>query len=203
MTADPASIFDQAISEHQAVTEQLRRQTPVLQQIAAAMTRAILSGNKILWCGNGGSAADAQHLAAELVGRFRRERRGLASVALTTDTSVLTSIGNDYGYEKIFSRQVEALAEPGDVLVGISTSGNSPNVCAAIEAARELGVFTVAFSGQAGGGIARLADLALCAPSTDTARVQETHILCGHMLCDWIEVTICALKPAESVTVSR
>jgi D-sedoheptulose 7-phosphate isomerase len=203
MIPHAASIIDQAIAEHLAVIERLRSQTPILERIAEAMTRSILDGNKILWCGNGGSAADAQHLAAELVGRFRRERRGLPSVALTTDTSVLTSIGNDYGYEQVFSRQVEALAEPGDVLVGISTSGNSPNVCAAIEAARRLGVFTVAFSGEAGGAIARIADAALCAPAKDTARVQEAHILCGHILCDWIELTICAAKPAEDMATSR
>ena len=143
-----SSVFDNAIAEHLAVIGQLRAQRPTLERIAAALTRAILSGNKILWCGNGGSAADSQHMAAEFVGRFRRERRGLPSIALTTDTSALTSIGNDYGFEKIFSRQVEAHCGEGDVLVGISTSGNSSNVCRALECARSLGAYTVAFTGE-------------------------------------------------------
>jgi D-sedoheptulose 7-phosphate isomerase len=155
------------------------------------MTRAVHAGNKVMWCGNGGSAADSQHLAAELVGRFRRERPGLSSIALTTDTSVLTSIGNDYGYEKIFSRQVEAHCAPGDVLVGISTSGNSQNVCLALDAGRRMGAFTVAFTGEGGGAMAGVADAVLSIPSRDTARIQEGHILCGHMLCDWIEVSVC------------
>ena len=125
-------IFKNAIAEHLAVIQALSSQHDVLELIACEMTRAIDGGNKVLWCGNGGSAADSQHLAAELMGRFRRERRGLPSVALTTDTSILTAIGNDYGYEKVFQRQVEALCVKGDVVVGISTSGNSKNVCAAL-----------------------------------------------------------------------
>ncbi|HEV2213994.1 MAG TPA: D-sedoheptulose 7-phosphate isomerase, partial [Terracidiphilus sp.] len=160
------------------------------------MTRAVLAGKKVLWCGNGGSAADSQHLAAELMGRFRRERRGLASVALTTDTSILTAIGNDYGYDRVFARQVEALCNPGDVLVGISTSGNSRNVCAAVETAKSIGAYTVAFTGESGGKLASLADIILRMPSSDTARIQEGHILCGHMLCDWIEIAACAQDPA-------
>ncbi|MGC8550307.1 MAG: D-sedoheptulose-7-phosphate isomerase [Acidobacteriaceae bacterium] len=198
----PNSIFDRAIEEHLTVVESIYTQRSLLEQIAVAMTRAVLGGNKVMWCGNGGSAADSQHLAAELVGRFRRERRGVASVALTTDTSVLTSIGNDYGYEKVFSRQVEALSSSGDVLVGISTSGNSKNVCLALETARQAGVFTVAFTGQGGGAMAKLADAALCIPSKDTARIQECHILCGHMLCDWVELSICesAASGEESAT---
>jgi D-sedoheptulose 7-phosphate isomerase len=159
------------------------------------MTRAIFNGKKVLWCGNGGSAADSQHLAAELMGRFRRERRGLPSIALTTDTSVLTAVGNDYGYEMVFQRQVEGLCVKGDVLVGISTSGNSRNVCAALETARELGAFTVAFTGEGGGMMAKLADATVQMASKDTARIQEGHILCGHMLCDWIELSVCEREP--------
>lgn len=184
-----SSILDRTIAEHLSVIEELRRQQPILERIATEMARAIGAGNKILWCGNGGSAADAQHLAAELVGRFRRERRALPSIALTTDTSVLTAIGNDYGYGDVFRRQVEGLCAPGDVVVGISTSGNSENVCAALEAARELKGVTIAFAGASGGKMASLADMTLCVPSKDTARIQEAHILCGHMLCDWIELT--------------
>jgi len=180
-------IVDQALTDHLAVVESLRSHAAVLERIATEMTHAILGGKKVLWCGNGGSAADAQHLAAELVGRFRRDRPGMASIALTTDTSVLTSIGNDYGYEQVFSRQIEALCRAGDVVVGITTSGNSKNVCEALRVARDLAAVTVAFTGEAGGQAAELSNIALRVASTDTARIQEAHILCGHILCDWIE----------------
>src|SRR5579863_359610 len=160
---DPSSIFSQAIEDHLAVIGSLRNQQTLLQRIAEEMTRAILAGKKVLWCGNGGSAADSQHLAAELMGRFRRERCALPSIALTTDTSILTAIGNDYGYEKVFQRQVEALCNRGDVLVGISTSGSSKNVCSALRTARQIGGFTVAFTGQ-GGEMASIADVALSIP---------------------------------------
>ena len=195
--------IDRAIAEHLAVTEKVRAQVPIIERIAGEMTRTLRAGNKILWCGNGGSAADAQHLAAELVGRFQRDRRGLASIALTTDTSILTAVANDHGYEKVFSRQVEALGVEGDLLVGISTSGNSRNVCLALETARSLGVFTVAFAGEGGGEIAAIADLALCIPSKDTARIQESHILCGHMLCDWVEISACQGQSTEKETATR
>ncbi|MFP5228039.1 MAG: D-sedoheptulose 7-phosphate isomerase [Acidobacteriota bacterium] len=200
---NPTSIFQRAIEEHLRVIGSLSAHAPILERIAREMTRAVLAGNTVLWCGNGGSAADSQHLAAELVGRFRRERPGLASIALTTDTSVLTSIGNDYGYEKVFSRQVEALCREGDVLVGISTSGNSRNVCLALEAGRRMGAFTVAFAGEGGGAMAGLADSALCIPSKDTARIQEGHILCGHMLCDWIELSVCQSLTAKEEVAPR
>ncbi|HUN84925.1 MAG TPA: D-sedoheptulose 7-phosphate isomerase [Terracidiphilus sp.] len=188
---NPGQTFQRAVSDHIAVIQALASQQSLLEKIADEMTRAICTGHKILWCGNGGSAADSQHLAAELVGRFRRERRALASIALTTDTSILTAVGNDYGYEKVFQRQVEALCVNGDILVGLSTSGNSGNVCAAIETARRLGAFTVALTGEGGGAMAKLADVALQIASNDTARIQEAHILCGHMLCDSIELSIC------------
>ena len=198
-----SSIFDQAIAEHLRVIQALSAQQPLLRQIAVTMTDAVFAGRKVLWCGNGGSAADAQHLAAELVGRFRRERRGLASLALTTNTSILTAIGNDYGYEHVFRRQVEALCVPGDVVVGISTSGNSPNVCAALKSAQDMGASTVAFTGAGGGAAASVADYALCIPSKDTARIQEGHILCGHMLCDWIEQSVFEHESAEKAVLSR
>jgi D-sedoheptulose 7-phosphate isomerase len=198
-----ASVFDDAIAEHLAVIGNLRAHRPILERIAAEMTRAVCTGRKVLWCGNGGSAAESQHLAAEFVGRFRRERSGLASIALTTDTSVLTSIGNDYGYEKIFSRQVEALCAAGDVLVGISTSGNRRNVCLALQAARDLGAFTVALTGQGGGAMVSMADAVLCIPSKNTARIQEGHILCGHMLCDWVELSVCEREVAEKEAARR
>ncbi len=185
------AVFTRAFDEHLKVIDELKQQQPVLESIAREMTEAVMDGNKILWCGNGGSAADAQHLAAEFVGRFRRERKPLASVALTTDTSVLTSIGNDYGYDQVFSRQVLALAEEGDIVVGISTSGNSANVVEALQAAKQCGAFTVAMTGEGGGKMAGMADATICVPTKNTARVQEGHILCGHMLCDWVELAWC------------
>jgi len=191
MSFNTSTILDEAFAEHLRVINALAAQKSVLQGIAAEMTRTVLAGNKILWCGNGGSAADAQHLAAELVGRFRRERRGLPSIALTTDTSILTAISNDYSYEDVFTRQVEALCNKRDLLVGITTSGNSRNICAALRLGRELGAFTVAFTGYSGGAAAEIADITLRVPSTDTARIQEAHILCGHILCDWVEVCFC------------
>ena len=190
-SAKTTKIYEKAIAEHLKVIESMAGLQPVFEKIANAMSRAILGGHKILWCGNGGSAADSQHLAAELIGRFKCERQGLPSIAMTTDTSILTAIGNDYGYERVFQRQVEALCTKGDVVVGISTSGNSRNVCAALETARQLGAFAVAFTGEGGGTMAGLADEVFRAPSKDTARIQEAHILFGHMLCDWIEQSVC------------
>jgi D-sedoheptulose 7-phosphate isomerase len=195
-TPDPASIFGKAIAEHLEVVRQVEAQQPVLQAIALAMTATLRAGGKILWCGNGGSASDSQHLAAEIVGRFRRERKGLASVALTTDTTLLTSVANDYGFEAVFARQVEALGNPGDMIVGISTSGNSRNVIAALEAARSQGLVTVAFTGAGGGKLAALADHLFAVASSETARIQEAHILAGHMLCDWIELDWVQTHPA-------
>ncbi|MGS2717387.1 D-sedoheptulose 7-phosphate isomerase [Eionea flava] len=144
---------------------------------------ALEQGGKILLMGNGGSAADAQHIAAELVGRYLSERKGLASIALTTDTSILTAVGNDYGYDHVFSRQVEALAKPQDVVVGYSTSGNSANVCLAMTAARKMGCRTVALTGDSGGQLLSLVDECICVPSPFTPRIQEVHAFIGHMLC--------------------
>ncbi|MGC2476951.1 MAG: D-sedoheptulose 7-phosphate isomerase [Candidatus Sulfotelmatobacter sp.] len=195
---DPLANFNGAIAAHLEVIASLRGQQALLQHIAEEMTRAILAERKVLWCGNGGSAADSQHLAAELIGRFRCERRGLSSIALTTDTSVLTAVANDYGYEKVFQRQVEALCAKGDVLVGISTSGSSKNVLAALETAKRMEALTVAFTGENGGEMAKIAHATLRIPSKDTARIQEAHILCGHMICDWIEQCVCAQQSESS-----
>src|ERR1700722_19667530 len=200
---DPKSVFQHAMEEHVRVIQSMASQRHALERIAAEMTRALLDGKKLLWCGNGGSAADSQHLAAELMGRFRRERFAFPSIALTTDTSILTAIGNDYGYERVFQRQVEALCAKGDLLVGISTSCSSKNVCAALQTARQIGAFTVAFTGQDGGEIAAIADIALRIPSKDTARIQEGHILCGHMLCDWVERSVCERRPEMAKSVVR
>jgi D-sedoheptulose 7-phosphate isomerase len=187
---DRETVFANAIAEHLEVMRNVETQQDVLETIARVMADALHHGNQILWCGNGGSAGDSQHLAAEIVGRFRRERRGMPSIALTTDTSILTAVANDYGYEAVFSRQVEALGRKGDVLVGISTSGNSHNVIAALEAAKVYGVITVAFTGAGGGRMASLADHLFAVDSRDTARVQEAHILAGHMICDWLELDL-------------
>jgi D-sedoheptulose 7-phosphate isomerase len=160
---------------------------PRIEAVAREMAKVLRRGGKLLFLGNGGSAADAQHLAAEFVNRFLVERKALAALALTTDTSVLTSIGNDRGMEQLFSRQIEALARPGDVVVAISTSGNSPNVLRAVEAARRLGCWTVGLTGGSGGALAKVVDDAFVVPSQETPRIQETHITLGHALCALVE----------------
>jgi D-sedoheptulose 7-phosphate isomerase len=156
-------------------------------EVGLIMAQALLDGNKILFFGNGGSAADSQHLAAEIVGRYKKERKGLPSIALTTDTSILTAVGNDYGFDVIFERQIEALCMPGDVAVGISTSGNSPNVIKGLMKAQDLGATTIAFSGKQGGKVVDIAHYSFVVPSYDTARIQECHITLGHTLCEIID----------------
>ncbi len=158
-----------------------------LEKASALAVETLKRGNKVLLCGNGGSAADAQHIAAELTGRYKTERRGLPGIALTTDTSALTAIGNDYGYDRIFDRQVEALANKGDLLIGISTSGNSANVIAALSLAKSLGCATLGFSGRDGGEMTEVCDVNLIVPSENTPRIQEMHILFGHTICHIID----------------
>lgn len=163
---------------------------PIIAQAAAHMIQALLSDRKILICGNGGSAADAQHFSAELLNRFERERPGLPAISLTTDTSTITAIGNDYHFDDIFSKQVRALGQAGDVLLGISTSGNSRNVIRAIEAAHERGIVCVALNGREGGEITGLLtgqDVNICVPGSSTARIQEVHGIVIHCLCDLID----------------
>ena len=155
-----------------------------------AMVDCLRAGGKVMACGNGGSAADAQHFAAELMGRFERERRELAALALTTDSSILTAIGNDYSYEEVFSKQVRGIGRSGDVLIAISTSGNSKNVIKAIEAAKKIGIHIVAMTGNGGGKLTALLsceDVHLCVPATRTARIQETHLVLLHALCDGVD----------------
>jgi D-sedoheptulose 7-phosphate isomerase len=159
---------------------------------------ALARGNKILLAGNGGSAADAQHIAAELVGRFDYDRAPLAAVALTTDSSALTAIGNDYGYEEVFARQVAALGAKGDVLLAISTSGRSPNVLRAIEAARRKGLWVIGFTGEAGGEMAAICDVVLKAPSASTPLIQQIHITAGHILCSLVEERLFPREAAAS-----
>ena len=166
----------------------LRENAATLERVIDLVAEALAAGRKLLLFGNGGSAADAQHLAAELVGRFQRERRPLPAIALTTDTSALTAIANDYGYDQVFARQVRALGARGDVALAISTSGRSPSVLRAVEVCRELGIETIGLTGGDGGTLAGLVHLCLrVSASTDAARIQETHILIGHVLCELVE----------------
>ena len=183
-------IFESALAEHLQIIQALNDQQRVLDQIASEMVLAVRMGGKILWCGNGGSAADAQHLNGQLVVRYRNDRAGIPSIALSTDTSILTAASNNYGYEHIFQRQVETLARKGDVVVAISTSGNSRNVFLALEAARKLGAVTVAFTGKGGGQIAKAADFLFEVPSSDLPRIQEAHILAGHILVEILETEL-------------
>ena len=182
--------IEQLLSESIAVKTRLlqdRKTLAELEQVAQLCLEALKRGNKILFAGNGGSASDAQHIAAELVGRFELDRAALPAIALTTNTSQLTAIANDYGYESLFSRQVQGMANKGDVFFGLSTSGNSANVVAAVKQCRQQGVSTVAMTGAGGGQMADLCDFSLRMPSDNTARIQEAHITVGHILCALIE----------------
>ena len=165
----------------------IRQNADLLIQVVRMIVEAFKGGNKVLLFGNGGSAADAQHIAAEFVNRYIIDRPPLPAIALTTDTSILTSVSNDLAFIEIFSKQIKALGKEGDVTIGITTSGNSPNVIKAFEVAREMGIKTVALTGNDGGAIAKMAHLALIVPSNSTPRIQETHILIGHMLCEMVE----------------
>jgi len=167
--------------------EALEAQSGEIAVTALTVLSALQNGGKVLLCGNGGSAADAQHIAAELMGRFKAERRALAAIALTTDTSALTAIGNDYDFSDIFARQVEGLGRAGDVLVAISTSGNSENIINAANAAKARGLTVIAFTGESGGALAPLGDHVLKVPSSETSHIQEMHIAVGHMICSLVE----------------
>lgn len=158
-----------------------------IETIVAAITTAFRNGNRVYFCGNGGSAADAQHLAAEFSGRFYIDRKALPSEALHCNTSYLTAVGNDYSYDAIYSRIIDGIGQPGDVLVGLSTSGNSKNIIRAFETARERGMLTIGFTGKTGGGMKSLSDHLVNIPSTDTPRIQESHILAGHIVCQLVE----------------
>lgn len=186
----PVSLAD-AVRDHiRAAALLLDRGLPALEAIAARISACLRGGGTLYLCGNGGSAADCQHVAAEFVGRFLRERRPLPAVALTTDTSALTAIGNDYGFEQVFARAVAALAKPGDVVAGISTSGRSPNVLAALREAHAVGATTIGFTGEAASPMDELCDLIFRAPSAHTPRIQEMHLLGWHLICDQVEAAI-------------
>ena len=175
------------IQSHLQTTQKMSSLVDSIQEAANLAITTLQNGGKILICGNGGSAADSQHIAAELTGRYKRERKGLSAIALTTDTSALTAIGNDYGYDFVFSRQFEALAKKGDLLWGISTSGNSTNVLNTMRCAKEMECKILGFSGRDGGEMKKWCDLLLLSPSDDTPRIQEMHLLMAHIICDLIE----------------
>lgn len=184
------SSFAVHLQEHRALFDTLDVLAPAVERAARRMADALEAGGKLLFCGNGGSAADSQHLAAEFTGRFVHDRRPLAAIALCTDSSQLTCIANDYAFERVFERPVRALARPGNVLVAISTSGRSANVLRAVEAARELGVASIGLLGRDGGPIAAIVDDALIVPWDTTARIQEAHIFIGHALCAQVEALV-------------
>ncbi|WP_445191803.1 D-sedoheptulose-7-phosphate isomerase [Sphingomonas sp. Tas61C01] len=181
------SVFAQNLAEHRTLFATLDGLEAEVIRAGDAIAAALQAGGKVMFCGNGGSAADSQHLAAEFTGRFIADRRPLAGLALSTDSSALTCIGNDYGFDHVFARQLEALGRAGDCLVGISTSGNSPNVIHAFRHARATGIVTIGLLGRDGGELAQLSDIAIVVPSPTTARIQEAHIMIGHTLCGMAE----------------
>lgn len=176
--------FESHLNTLQTVQNNMEK---TVETVSKIVVETLKNGNKILICGNGGSAADAQHFAAELTGRYKTERRGLPGIALTTDTSALTAIGNDYGYERVFDRQTEALATKGDLLIGISTSGNSKNIISALKLAKEMGCSTIGLSGSDGGAMNAVCDVNLVVPSDNTPRIQEMHILIIHTICQIVD----------------
>jgi D-sedoheptulose 7-phosphate isomerase len=181
------NVIKNQINEHIRVSNSLHSLTEEIIESSQLCINSLKSGGKILLFGNGGSAADAQHIAAELVGRYKVERKGLPAIALTTDTSVITSIGNDFGYDHIFDRQIDALAKKGDIAIGISTSGKSGNVISALKLASKLNCITIGFSGQDGGAMNQTCNINLVVPSEDTPRIQEIHIVIGHIICHLID----------------
>lgn len=183
-------MFQRLLNDHIACFNRLSKLEAKAVHAATLLTNAIKADKKVLVCGNGGSAADAQHFAAELVGRFQKERRAFPAIALTTDTSILSAIANDYGFDDVFSRQIEGLGKAGDVLVAISTSGNSKNVCSAVNKARSMGMITVALVGGSGGALQSNADIAVTVPHTITARIQEAHSFILHCWAEMIEIEL-------------
>jgi len=183
-------VFQTQLNASVAVLQSLAQQADLIEAIAARVYETVAQGRLLLTCGNGGSATDAQHLAEELIGRYRSNRRALPAIALTADSSALTCIANDFGYESVFARQIEGLGKPGDLLVCFSTSGNSPNIIAALRAARDQGLGTIALLGKDGGRARELADLALVVPVADTARIQEAHLQVLHYICEVVEAAI-------------
>lgn len=192
-TVDIELLVTERVRESSAVKQAMLADSKLLElvrELAEVCVNSLKQGGKLLLFGNGGSAADAQHLAAELVGRYLRDRRALPAIALTTNSSCVTAIGNDYSYEQIFSRQIEALGNRPDVAIGISTSGNSRNIVRAIQTAREVGMATAVLTGRTGGALKGLVEYCLCVPSDETPRIQEGHILIGHVVCEIVEESL-------------
>ena len=185
---DAAQLIDQFVGESLRVkNEFFRVNKDTIARTVETIAHGLRNGHKVLFFGNGGSAADAQHLAAELVGRFGPNRSPLPAISLATDTSVLTAVGNDYGYDKVFARQIEALGQSGDIAIAISTSGNSPSVLAAIDVARSKGLFTIGFTGETSGKMKDRVEVLFRVPSRETPRIQETHVVLGHILCELVD----------------
>lgn len=182
--------FNSTVKRHQTMVEGLVALEPQIDALIENIRKCLASGNKVLFFGNGGSASDAQHLAAEFVVRYYKQRKPLAAIALTTDTSIITAHGNDYSFDTIFDRQIEALAKSGDIAIGLSTSGNSGNVINGLNTAKQAGCITVAFTGQQGGQLLESTDHCICVPSAETARVQEGHIIIGHYLCEALDKSL-------------
>lgn len=192
---DSMDVIRQCMAEHGRLLEEMPALAPDMGRAADIITARFRAGGRVLLCGNGGSAADAQHIAAEFSGRFLREREPWDAMALTVNTSVLTAVGNDYAFDEVFARQVRAHGRAGDILVGISTSGNSGNVLRAAEAARELGMSVIGMTGQGGGRMAGLCEVLLAVHSSATPRIQEMHILMGHIICQIVEEALCSTRP--------
>ena len=183
----PSQIIKSELADHLALARRMHEIEPDIHQVCELVVGALARGNKIFFMGNGGSAADAQHISTELICRFRTDRLSLPSIALTTDTSAITAISNDFGYQEVFARQLAGLSQPGDLVIGITTSGNSPNIIRAFEWAQEKEVTTIGLLGKDGGKVKDLCDFALIVPHDDTARIQEMHILIGHIVCAWVD----------------
>ena len=182
------NLLTNSLQQHlETIQQLLQSSVPAIEQSGRLICEALANGNKVLLCGNGGSAADAQHIAAELVGYYEQQRRSWPAIALTTDTSALTAVSNDLGFEQVFARQVAGLAQPGDVLIAISTSGKSQNVLKAVEQAKELGCRTIALTGASAGLLESLCDVTVAVPATRTSRVQEAHITIGHLWCEMVD----------------
>lgn len=181
-------IVSSSIAEHLNVINALEKKDfENIQKVASLISKKLIEGNRVFWCGNGGSASDCQHLSAELVGRYKKDRKALNSISLTTDTSALTCIANDFSYSHVFSRQLEALGKSGDVLVAISTSGESENIISALKTSSNLDMISIGFLGKDGGSARKFCDHCLIVPSHTTARIQEIHILVGHIICEYID----------------
>ena len=189
--ADGREIFMRNLEDHKLVLDKMAALSDVIAKAGAVMSSALASGGRVFFCGNGGSAADAQHLAAELSGRYLRDRRPLDGIALHCNTSAMTAIANDYAFDKIFARQLEAHGRQGDVLVAISTSGNSANVIEAAKEAHRLGMSVIGMTGADGGRMKELADILIAVPSAFTPRIQEMHIMAGHVMCEMVEDAVC------------